>query len=71
MYVATKWNFVHPFSKFGKRLCHYLSTLPVQFKSLLHGQEGRVFFSGHLNVRKYQYVLVRLGRQAAFKSGTL
>jgi hypothetical protein len=45
--------------------------LPFQFKSPLHGQEGCVFFSGHLNVRKYQYVLVRLGRQAAFKSSTL
>jgi hypothetical protein len=40
--------------------------LPVQFKSLLPGQEGCVFFSGHLNVHKYHYVLVRLGRQAAF-----
>jgi hypothetical protein len=48
-----------------------LNPLPVQFKSLLHGQEGCVFFSGHLNVRKYQYVLVRLGWQAAFKSSTL
>jgi hypothetical protein len=37
--------------------------LPVQFKSLLHGQEGCVFFSGHLNVRKYQYALVRKGQQ--------
>ena len=25
--------------------------LPVQFKALLHGQKGRVFFSGHLNLR--------------------
>jgi hypothetical protein len=40
-------------------------------KSLLHGQEGCVFFSGHLNVCKYQYVLVRLGRQVAFKYSTL
>jgi hypothetical protein len=48
-----------------------INPLPVQFKSLLHGQEGCVFFSGHLNVRKYQYVLVRLGQQAAFKSSTL
>jgi hypothetical protein len=45
--------------------------LPVQFKSLLPGQEGCVFFSGYLNVRKYHYVLVRLGRQAAFYSTTL
>jgi hypothetical protein len=45
--------------------------LPVQFKSLLPGQEGRVFFSGHLNIRKYHYVLLRLGRQEAFKSTTL
>jgi hypothetical protein len=47
-----------------------VNPLPVQFKSLMHGQEGCVF-SGHLNVRKYQYVLVHLGRQAAFKSSTL
>jgi hypothetical protein len=40
--------------------------LLVQFKSLLLGQEGCFFFSGHLNVRKYHYVLVRLGWQAAF-----
>jgi hypothetical protein len=25
--------------------------LPVQFKSLVPGQEGCVFFSGHLNLR--------------------
>jgi len=25
--------------------------LPVQFKALLHGQKGCVFFSGHLNFR--------------------
>jgi len=24
--------------------------LPVQFKALLHGQKGCVFFSGHLNL---------------------
>jgi hypothetical protein len=48
-----------------------VNPLPVQFKSLLHGQEGCVFFSAHLNVRKYHYVLVRLGRQVAFKSSTL
>jgi hypothetical protein len=44
--------------------------LPVQFKSLLHGQEGCVFFSGHLNLRTCQYVRVRLARQATFKSST-
>jgi hypothetical protein len=49
----------------------YINPLPVQFKSLLHGQEGCVFFSGHLNVRKYHYALVRLGQQAEFKSTTL
>jgi hypothetical protein len=48
-----------------------INPLPVQFKSLLPGQEGCVFFSGHLNVRKYHYTLVRLGRQGAFKSTTL
>jgi hypothetical protein len=45
--------------------------LPVQFKSLLPGQEGCVFFSGHLNVCKYHYASVHLGWQAAFKSTTL
>jgi hypothetical protein len=33
--------------------------LPGQFKSLLPGQEGCVFFSGHLNLRTCQCVLVR------------
>ena len=28
-----------------------ISPLPVQFKALLHGQKGCVFFSGHLNLR--------------------
>ena len=28
-----------------------VSPLPVQFKALLHGQKGCVFFSGHLNLR--------------------
>ena len=28
-----------------------LNPLPVQFKALLHGQKGCVFFSGHLNLR--------------------
>jgi hypothetical protein len=36
-----------------------LNPLPVQFKSLLPGQEGCVFFSGHLNVRTCHYVLLR------------
>jgi hypothetical protein len=54
-----------------RKLLDDLNPLPVQFKSLLYGQEGCVFVSGHLNVRKYQYVLLRLGRQVAFKSSTL
>jgi hypothetical protein len=33
--------------------------LPVQFKSLLPGQEGCVFFSGHLNTHTCHYVLLR------------
>jgi hypothetical protein len=33
--------------------------LPVQFKSLLPGQEGCIFFSGHLNTRTCHYVLLR------------
>jgi hypothetical protein len=49
----------------------HINPLPVQFKSLLPGQEGCIFFSGHLNVRKYHYAIVRFGRQAAFKSTTL
>jgi hypothetical protein len=48
-----------------------INPLPVQFKSLLPGQEGCGFFSGHLNVRKYHYALVHLGRQVAFKSTTI
>jgi hypothetical protein len=36
-----------------------LNPLPVQFKSLLPGQEGCVFFSGHLNTRTCHYVLLR------------
>jgi hypothetical protein len=47
-----------------------LHPLPVQFKSLLHGQEGCVFFSGHLNLRTCQYVWVRLARRATFKFST-
>jgi len=27
-----------------------VNPLPVQFKALLHGQKGCVFFSGHLNL---------------------
>jgi hypothetical protein len=38
---------------------HQLNPLPVQFKSLLPGQEGCVFFSGHLNTRTCHYVLLR------------
>jgi hypothetical protein len=47
-----------------------LNPLPVQFKSLLHGQEGCVFSSGHLNIRTCQYVWLRLARQVTFKSST-
>jgi hypothetical protein len=51
--------------------CFNINPLPVQFKPPLHGQEGCVYFSGHLNEHKYQYVLVLLGPQAAFKSSML
>jgi hypothetical protein len=59
-------------------LIHYIqflsvcidNPLPVKFKSLLHGQEGCIFFSGHLNLRTCQYVGVRLAWQATFKSST-
>jgi hypothetical protein len=53
------------------RVPNGFNPLPVQFKSLLPGQEGWVFFSGHLNVHKYHYALVRLGQQPTFKSTTL
>jgi hypothetical protein len=36
-----------------------INPLPVQFKSLLPGEEGCVFFSGHLNTRTCHYVLLR------------
>jgi hypothetical protein len=36
-----------------------VNPLPIQFKSLLPGQEGCVFFSGHLNTRTCHYVLLR------------
>jgi hypothetical protein len=36
-----------------------INPLPVQFKSLLPGQEGCVFSSGHLNTRTCHYVLLR------------
>jgi hypothetical protein len=63
------YAFLHPTTYVNKKI--NINPLEVQFKSLLHGQEGFIFFSGHLNVRKYQYVLVRLGWQEAFKSSTL
>jgi hypothetical protein len=44
--------------------------LSVQFKSLLHGQQGCVFFSGRLNLRTCQYFWVHLAWQATFKSST-
>jgi hypothetical protein len=48
----------------------YINPLPVQFKSLLHGHEGCVSFSGHLNLCTCQYIRVRLASQATFKSST-
>jgi hypothetical protein len=51
--------------------CSWFNPLPVQFKSVLPGQKGCVFFSGHLNLCTYQSVLVRLCQRAAFKSSTL
>jgi hypothetical protein len=53
-----------------KTFSHDINPLPVPFKSLLPGQEGWIFFSGHLNIRKSHYVLVHLGRQAAFNFTT-
>jgi hypothetical protein len=40
-------------------LARSVNPLPVQFKSLLPGQEGCVFFSGHLNTCTCYYVLLR------------
>jgi hypothetical protein len=31
--------------------CFLINHLPLLFKSPLHGQKDRVFFSGHLNLR--------------------
>jgi hypothetical protein len=47
---------VMPFCKLD--LSQHFNPLPVQFKSLLPGQEGCVFFSGHLNTRTCHYVLL-------------
>jgi hypothetical protein len=33
------------------QLCRLFNPLLLLFKSLLHGQKDRVFFSGHLNLR--------------------
>ena len=41
----------HEQLKFMSVVCCCFNPLPVQFKSLLHGQKGCVFFSGHLNLR--------------------
>ena len=38
-------------SVLGPLLYLLYNPLPVQFKALLHGQKGCVFFSGHLNLR--------------------
>jgi hypothetical protein len=61
---------VHLFT-FNPYLPACINPSPVQLKSVLHGQQGCVFSSGHLNLRTCQCVLVHLGRQAAFKSSTL
>ena len=37
--------------KNGKHGTKQVNPLPVQFKALLHGQKGCVFFGGHLNLR--------------------
>jgi hypothetical protein len=48
-----------------------VNPLPVQFKSLLPGQDGCVFFRGQLNTRTCHYVLRREVRQVAFQITTL
>ena len=34
----------------GECTCVVVNPLPVQFKAVLRGQKGCVFFSGHLNL---------------------
>jgi hypothetical protein len=69
-------------SQNGRPICAYLGSVWYVWRWLFtlcrsnlnpycKGTKAMFFFSGHLNVRKYQYVLVHLGRQAAFKSTTL
>jgi len=38
-------------SSVNRTVTSHINPLPVQFKALLHGQKGCVFFSGHLNLR--------------------
>ena len=47
-----KWNKHQQFENIfqSKRHIFDLNPLPVQFKAVLHGQKGCVFFSGHLNL---------------------
>jgi hypothetical protein len=49
--------------RYYKEFLKFINPLPVQFKSLLPGQEGFIFFSGPLNTRTCHYVLLRSGRQ--------
>jgi hypothetical protein len=52
--------------------CHVFLTLcRSNLNPYCLGRKAAFFFSGHLNVHKYHYALVRLGRQAEFKSTTL
>jgi hypothetical protein len=44
---VTGFTFLH----LPVKLQVYFNPLPVQFKSLLPGQKGCVFFRGHLNLR--------------------
>jgi hypothetical protein len=44
-----EWKGVMKYSRIGVK--EVINPLPVQFKSLLPGQKGCFFFSGHLNLR--------------------
>jgi len=46
-----KWVIPTHFSPLIRRATNLFNPLPVQFTALLHGQQGCVFFSGHLNLR--------------------
>ena len=48
--VKAAGRFLLTFFHSGYHYSQLFNPLPVQFKALLHGQKGCVFFSGHLNL---------------------